>query len=299
MNIQIYAHVNDLKGFSIKNCPSMPLPSSVLLCSPEHFDVLEVKNPFMAGKVGTVDKSLARVQWEAVRDAYARAGKPVKIIEGRAGLEDMVFCANQSFVGLTARMERVCVPGQMRHVGRRSEVPFFEAWFRGEGYRIRRLKDPTAAFEGAGDCRWHPGKRLLWGGYGFRTDPEVYSEIAEAFDAPVVRLKLVNERFYHLDTCFCPINQEAVLVYPPAFDAESLELILKLFPVVLASDESEAAGFLPCNAAIVDSRVALIQRGAQAAIRHLRAVGLQVTELETSEFIKSGGSVFCISLPVY
>ncbi|MBI4387317.1 MAG: amidinotransferase [Elusimicrobia bacterium] len=299
MNTQAYAHINDLKGFSIKNCPPMPFPSSVLMCPPDYYDVLQVQNPFMAGHAGSVDRTKALAQWEKVRDAFVSVGKTLRTIPAVQGLEDMVFCSNQAFVGLTSRMEKVCLMSRMRYPSRRREVPHFESWFRAEGYRIIQISDSNLNFEAHGDCRWHPGKRLLWGGYGFRTDPEVYPEIADIFETPVVKLKLVNERFYHLDTCFCPLTHEAVLIYPPAFDSHSLELILKLFPIVLAAEEDEAVRLLACNAAVIDSKVAIVQRGLGVTARHMRAVGLEVVETDTSEFVKSGGSAYCISMPYF
>lgn len=299
MSRNLYRSVNDLKGFSLKNCPSMPDPAGVLMCPPDHYDVVEVKNPFMAGQVGHVDRDGARRQWDGVRLAFEAAGKPVSLIDPVPGLEDMTFCANQTMVGLTPRMEKVCLLGQMRHSSRRKEVPHFEAWFKQRGYTIARLKDSTVLFEGAGDALWHPGKRLLWGGYGFRSQPEAYEDVARAFDSPVILLKLVNERFYHLDTCFCPLTPEAVLIYPSAFDAASLELILKMFPIVLTAGESEAVSQMACNAAVVDSHTAIVQRGAAAVSRHMGGMGLKVAEVETGEFMKSGGSVYCLKMFIY
>lgn len=299
MNIQVYSQINELKGFSSKSCTAMHHPKGVLMCPPDYFDVIDVKNPFMAGKVGTVNKKKAREQWEGVKDAFEKAGLKVRLISPVEGLEDMIFCANQTLAGWNAIGERICVLSQMRHPSRRCEVPSFEAWFKAEGYKIHRLKDTSALFEGMGDCRWHPGRRMLWGGHGFRTDPEVYREIAQTFEAPVVTLKLVNERFFHLDTCFCPLTPEAVLIYPPAFGAESLEMILKFFPIVLTAEESEAVRWLPCNATVIDSKLAIVQKGANLCIRHMKAVGLEVVEVDTSEFIKSGGSVSCMSLPLF
>ena len=296
---RIYRSVNDLKGFSLKNCPAMPPPPGILMCPPDHFDVVDVKNPYMAEHVGSVDRGLARRQWDALRAAFEAAGKPVSTIEPLPKLEDMTFCANQTFVGLTPKMEKVCVLGQMRHPSRRREVPAFEAWFSQRGYRIIRLKDPSVLFEGAGDAIWHPGKRLIWGGHGFRSQPEAYDDISAAFDAPVILLKLVNEKFYHLDTCFCPLTSEAALIYPSAFDGASLELILKMFPVVLTASEGEATRAMACNAAVLDSKTAIIQKGAPGVARHMEVMGLKVVEAETSEFIKSGGSVYCLKMFLY
>lgn len=299
MSRLVYRSVNDLKGFSMKNCPSMPEPTRVLMCPPDYYDVVDVKNPFMAGQVGKVNKALARRQWEDVRAAFEAAGKPVVLVPAARGLEDMVFCANQTLVGVTPQMERLCLLSSMQHTSRRREVPLMGQWLGADGYRVVSLKDKNLHFEGAGDALWHPGKRLLWGGHGFRSEPDAYEEVAALFETPVVLLKLVNEKFYHLDTCFCPLTPEAVLIYPSAFDAASLELILKIFPVVLTSTESEAFRQMACNAAILDAKIAIIQKGALSVNRHIAAMGLDVVEVETSEFMKSGGSVYCMKNMLY
>ncbi len=295
MSSNVYRDVTSLKGFSLKNCPAMDEPSGVLLCPPDHYQILSVKNPYMSGQVGAVDREKARRQWEDMAAAFRAAGMDVETIEPTPGLEDMVFCANQSLAGTRPDGEKVAVLSSMRHASRRREVAAFESWYRARGYRVIKLKsDGPSTFEGSGDAVWHPGKRLLWGGYGFRSDPEVFEPVAEAFKTPVVLLKLVNERFYHLDTCFCPLTPEAVLIYPSAFDAASLELILKIFPVVVTANEADAIGKMACNAAVVKSRTAVIQKGASASVGHMRALGLEVVETDTSEFIKSGGSVYCM-----
>jgi N-dimethylarginine dimethylaminohydrolase len=273
----------------------MAEPTGVLMCPPEHYQVLAVKNPSMEGHIGNVDPDRARRQWDGVREAFTAAGCPVSLIEPTPGLEDMVFCANQSLAGTRPDGEKVALLSSMRHVSRRREVEGFESWYRDNGYRVVKLKaGGHATFEGSGDAVWHPGKRLLWGGFGFRSDPEIFGQVAAAFHAPVVLLKLVNERFYHLDTCFCPLTPEAVLIHPAAFDAASLELILKIFPIVVTAAEADAVGRMACNAAVVRSKTAILQKGASTVSSHMHALGLSVREVDTSEFIKSGGSVYCL-----
>ena len=34
----------------------------------------------------------------------------------------------------------------------------------------------------------------------------------------VLSLELTDPHFYHLDTCFCPLDAETAAYYPPAFD---------------------------------------------------------------------------------
>jgi N-dimethylarginine dimethylaminohydrolase len=293
MSARLYRSVHDLQGFSLKNCPAMDHPSGVLMCAPDFYQVLAVKNPYMAGRVGSVDLKKARRQWASLREAFDAAGMPVSLIAPTPGLEDMVFCANQSLAGTRPDGEKVALLSAMRHPSRRREVEAFEAWYEENGYRVVRLKKSHHSFEGSGDAVWHPGKRLIWGGHGFRSDPEPFEQVAREFHAPVIQLKLVNARFYHLDTCFCPLTPEAVLIHPAAFDAASLELILKIFPIVVTATEHDAAARLACNATVV-GRTAILQKGATTVSNHIHALGLGVSEVDTSEFIKSGGSVYCL-----
>jgi N-dimethylarginine dimethylaminohydrolase len=295
MSARIYRSIHDLQGFSLKNCPVMPQPTGVLMCAPDHYQILSIKNPYMAREVGGADVKKARRQWEELKDIFDAVGVPVSLIEPAEGLEDMVFCANQSLAGTRPNGEKVALLSAMRHPSRRKEVESFERWYKEHGYRVVKLKaGGHATFEGSGDAVWHPGKRLIWGGFGFRSDPEMFDQVAAAFTTPVILLKLVNERFYHLDTCFCPLTPESVLIHPAAFDAASLELILKIFPIVVTANEQDAIAKMACNAAVVHSKTAIIQKGATAVSNHMHALGLGVCEVDTSEFIKSGGSVYCL-----
>ncbi len=295
MSVNLYRNSGDLKGFSLRNCPAMAEPSGVLMCPPDYFQVLSIKNPYMAHHVGDVNRDRARQQWDAAVAAFTAAGCQVSVIAATPGLEDMVFAANSSLTGTRPDGEKVALIASMRHASRHKESEAFEVWYQAHGYRVARLKTGGfAAFEGSGDAIWHPGKRLIWGGHGFRTDPEMFEQVAEIFKTPVIQLKLVNERFYHLDTCFCPLTPEAVLIYPAAFDAASLELILKMFPIIVTSSEADAVLRMACNAAVWRSRTAIIQKGADIASGHMRALGLAVVEVDTSEFVKSGGSMYCI-----
>ena len=299
MSDTVYKVVAQLQGFSVKNCVPMPEPSKVLMCPPDHYEARDERNPFSAGHTGRVSPHLARKQWVELHAAFVAAGLEVALVPATAGLADMVFCANQSFAGLTAKLERLCVLGSMRYPSRRREVAAFAGWFREAGYRVAALKDQGLTFEGAGDAVWHPGRRLIWGGCGFRTDAGAYDELARLFATPVVLLKLVNERFPHLDTCFCPLTQEAVLLYPSAFDAASLELIFRLFPVIITASEPEAVRQLACNAVVIGGKTAIMQRGAANAARHVAAMGLDVVPVEVSEFIKGGGGIHALKMFVY
>lgn len=274
-----------------------PLPPrrAALLVDPAAFDVVDVKNPFMAGQAGAVDRDRARAEWEGLRDALVLLGLEVTVLPGEEGCEDMVFCANQTLVGPGADGGPVCVPARMRHASRRREVPGVVEHFRREGHRVARVVPEGTCFEGGGDVVWHPTRRLLLGGSGGgRTDRAALAPVAGAFGCPLVALDLVDPRFYHLDTCLVPLDAETACVFAPALAPASLDLLRALFPDLVEVGEEEAVATMSLNAASYPGLGALVPRGGRTVVAAARRKGLDVAEVATGEFLKSGGSVFCM-----
>src|SRR6185295_9806848 len=137
-------------------------------------------------------------------------------------LPDMVFTANAGVV-----VGGRAVPSRFRHPERRREEPFFEAWFREHGYHVIVL-EPDIYFEGAGDLLRFPD--VWFGGYRQRSDVTAYSRLSEVFDREIIPLELVDRRFYHLDTCFCPLSGGELLYYPAAFDQYAQSAIAERIP---------------------------------------------------------------------
>jgi len=291
------AHAPISREVILSELKRMPLPAAALMCAPDYFDIVDVKNPYMEGQQGKVNVKLAKWQWREVQYAFERIGVRVSTLPALAGAEDMVFCANPVFTGLDGEGRRVCVLSHMRHASRDREVEAHAEWFARNGYHVVRLRG-GGLFEGGGDAIWHPGRRLIWGGYGYRTEPDIYDEISAIFDAPVVPLELTSERFYHLDTCFCPLDEGTVLVNPAALTRESLDSIRRTVEYVIEADDGEAAK-MACNGAPFFGKYVVIERGLTMTNRRLREHGFKVIEVETSEFLKSGGSVFCMKMHLF
>jgi N-dimethylarginine dimethylaminohydrolase len=183
---------------------------------------------------------------------------------------------------------------------RQAEVPHFERFFESQDYAIRTLPDDVATdFEGMGDAIWHPGHYLLWGGYGFRTGRSAYDALSTMLDVPIVALKLDDPDFYHLDTCFSVLDADSVLIYPEVFTSEGRALIDHFFSTVIEAPEDEARSQFACNAHCPDGEHVLIQTGCSTTNQRLRRAGFTPIELDTSEFLKSGGSVFCMKLMIW
>jgi N-dimethylarginine dimethylaminohydrolase len=292
---QLYTSVKNI-DFTLSDLESMPMPHRVLMVKPSYFDVEYVINPHMKGQIGKVDNMRAKSEWDFLVNGFKELGFDVQILDGEEGLPDMVFCANQSLPYSDGNTHKV-IMSRMFAEQRKGEVPIIEKWFEKQGYDILHLSsDNSGTFEGMGDALWHPKKKLLWGGYGYRTSVGVYSEISDLLEVPVILLELVDERFYHLDTCMCMLNSESVLIYPDAFSEESLELIYKLFKNVIESGSYEAEKLFSVNAVCPDGKHVMIQQGCTDVNKKLRDAGFSIHEFSTYQFLKSGGSVFCMKL---
>ena len=299
MAAKVIATLAEAQTLDLKTVRGRREPQAVLMCPPDYFDIKDVKNAFMEGNIGNVDRAAARRQWEELREAFLKIGKKVFVIDAVPDLEDMVFSANQVLVGLDAEEKPWILLSLMRHESRRKEVPHYRRWFEERGYRVLELDRGDILFEGQGDAIWHPGKQMLWGGYGHRTNLEAYHELAARLEVPIVALELHTAEFYHLDTCFSVLNEKSALVYSEAFTPEGLKLIRHFFPDLVEATEQDAYKAFACNALALDGKYVVIQRGAIDTVKKLREAGFEPVEVETGEFIKSGGSVFCLKMMVY
>lgn len=296
---KIYTTASEI-DFSISDLPKMPAPGRVLMVKPTHFDVEYVINPHMKDHVGAVDKLQAQNEWEYLEEAYEELGFDLQKIDGVEGYPDMVFCANQSLPFIDADGKRKVIMSIMHSDERKGEVDAIEAWYRTQDYEIIHLDSSKVSdFEGMGDAIWHFKRQLLWGGYGFRSSLKAYEQVSDLLDTPVVALELVDDKFYHLDTCFCALNETNVLIYPDAFTAAGLEMIYKLYDNVIEATSYEAEKLFAVNATCPDGKNVLIQQGCTDVNQKLRDAGFSVHEFSTYEFIKSGGSVFCMKMMLW
>jgi len=288
----LYASVDEL-DFRLEDLPACPLGDRVLVADPAAFDVLSADNPHMldaSGELKRIDRELARAQWRELIAVYERLGLRVDVLPAASHLPDQVFCANPVLpVPLSPPR---AVPARMAHPGRQDEVPLAAAELERQGYAI----DEPLRAEGTGDGLWHPGRRLLWAGIGPRSEAAAWREVEARYGVHIVNLNLVDPDFYHLDTCLAMLDESACLFVPEAFDQRGLALIRTLFAKPLEANTEEARTLLAGNAFCPDGRHVILQRGCEETCRTLRSNGYEPIEVDTGEFLKSGGSVFCMKL---
>ena len=255
------------------------------MCPPEHFGVLYEINPWMHSEV-PVDLDRARQQWEDLVAALRTAGAEVEVLPAGRGLPDLVFTANAGLVNGSQY-----VPSRFRHPERQPETAHHLAWFRTHGFEVDELPEEVC-HEGAGDAL--PFGGVLVCGYRWRSDAAAHAYVSRLTGAPVQSIELVDERFYHLDLTFCPLDDRRAMVVPAAWGQRDRAVMRALVGEALVVDHHEAAS-LCANSVVVGSTVHMPACPPRVG-RQLEAWGLDVVVCDVSEFAKAGGGCRCLTL---
>ena len=257
----------------------------ILMCEPVYYGIEYEINPWMNRSLGA-DRDQAERQWHALRGALESLGARVELLTPQPNLPDLVFTAN---AGLIFRNR--FLSSRFKHEVRARESPYFDAWFAANGFTVEHL--PQGTFhEGAGDALFCGDS--LFAGYRTRSDAAAHQWVGRALGARVLPVELVNTRFYHLDTCFCPLAPGEAIYFPDAFDAYGRRVLATHVPKLIPVAEDEAHRF-GCNAVVVGKTVVHNNRCPRLAT-DLAAAGYRSVEVELDEFLKAGGSAKCLTL---
>lgn len=262
--------------------------SRLLVCPPDFFGIEYEINPWMRLS-NRVDHERAVSQWRTLMEIFEQdLGVVLERMPPIPGLPDLVFTANAGLV-----VGRTAVVSHFRHPERQREETHVEHWFRQQGYDVLTVQTGLH-FEGAGDLL---GLSDTWfGGYRQRSDIGVYPILSEHFHREIIPLELIDRRFYHLDTCLCPLSGGELLYFPDAFDLDGREVLATRVPTEqrLVVPEQEALKFA-CNAVCVGKHVVL-PAGCPKTENLLQERGYDTHTVQLDEFMKSGGSAKCLTL---
>jgi len=264
----------DMKALMVKE-----YRAHILMCRPKYYGINYSINPWMDVANGA-DHQKAIEQWNSLEAKIKELDAKVSCIPPREELPDMVFTANAGLI-----VKDTFVLSRFFYEERQGEEQWFEEWFSNNGYTILKFDH---RFEGAGDALYIGNDLIV--GHGFRSSLEAYTDFLE-FAHPV---KLVDPHFYHLDTCFCPLQDNDYLIWPGAFDEAGLQTIRGLGGKEVTAIESEAKQFA-CNAVVIGKDV-ILPSGCPDLMQKLQEAGYTPHDVEMSEFIKSGGACKCLTL---
>lgn len=262
---------------------------TLVMRSPEGFAVNYEINPWMQHQIGHVSSPLATEQWQMLHDKLARLAE-IRKMPADPAWPDLVFTAN---AGLPLPGLKTIILSNFRHRQRQGETSINRAWFKSQGWRCIELP-ATAIFEGAGDALFDSEGRL-WLGAGPRSNEMTLDSLAQHLSTPIYALTLVDPRYYHLDTCFCPLPGSYALYLPESFDQPSRNLLSDHFGSrLIALTPEEGEDF--CANAVCLERVITMNKVSTRLKSLLEHRDFQVQETPLSEFMKSGGSAKCLTL---
>jgi N-dimethylarginine dimethylaminohydrolase len=257
------------------------------MCEPAFFTVAYEINPYMHLEVRPDPEAAVR-EWHGLVATLEAAGAKVERLPPVEGLPDLVFTANAGLV-----QGRRFVPSRFRHEERQGETPVDVAWFREHGYSVEELPG-SEPFEGAGDALPFGNPRVVVAGYRHRSSIRAHADLGKLLGVPVRSIELVDERFYHLDLAFCPLDDRRALVAGAALDSYGRRVVESLVPEPIWLEDDEAASF-SANSVTVGGVV--VMPGCTRRLgRALEAAGYEVAVASVGEFLKAGGGCRCLTL---
>ena len=289
---------------------------AILMGDPTHFSVVGGANPHTRDRYGRkkrVDRELAKVQWGRLRDRIRDMGLHVEVVPPDPAHPGLVYPANAGFRSGDDFILSNLTPT------RAGEQPSYRRAIEALGIRCRTI---VSRFEGeadlfpAGDVYiftfggierqrfvprlgWPPWKRI----YGFRSEPSSLDEIEaiRPLGGEVLRINLVDERYYHGDTCLCSFghSREFLLAYPPAIERQSMQSLHDAFGERLIEiGDPDAAIYAANSFAFVrngDAFLVMPYGISEHLEQAVRDRGVTVIQVDVSEFHKKGGgSVKCM-----
>ena len=258
---------------------------TILMCPPEYYGIEYEINPWM-NQARQADHDLAIQQWQQFHDILRSLDVGIELLPAVAGLPDLVFTANAALI-----YRKQAIISRFRHPQRQGEEEHGQRWLAAHGFHVQCLPEDLY-FEGAGDALFC-GETLL-AGYRTRSHAGSHQAVGKALGCRVLPMELIDSYYYHLDTCFCPLDVDTAIYYPGAFDAYGRQALESAVGNLIAVEREEAQSFA-CNAVVV-GRTVVTNTGCPNLHRQLSDAGYRPVATPLSEFVKAGGSAKCLTL---
>jgi N-dimethylarginine dimethylaminohydrolase len=260
----------------------MSKTTRVVMSAPDYFMIQYSINPWMNTN-NQVDVLLAKQQWQKLQETYRGLDLQVLTIPSHSSFPDLVFTTDHG-----VWIHDIFYLSHFRYPERQGEQGLAIPWYKQQNIRTQTI--PTQCYMEGGDVLVHNNQ--IYVGYGFRTSQDTADYLHNTTRLPTISLELVNEKFYHLDTCFLPLNQTTAFYYPQAFSSEGMTSLKNNFVNLLPLSDEEANKFA-CNCVVFGKNI-LCQPNPTFE-QKVRDLGYDPIILEMSQFNKSGGGIHCLS----
>ena len=265
----------------------------IMMCEPRYYNVIHPQMNYHMKMKRHVNYNLAMLQWEKLVSILIANNVKINFQKPVPNLVDMVFTAN---AGLIYRNKALI--SNFTAQPRVSESFYHNSFFLSNKFDTYNM---ITKFEGAGDALFSD-LNTLWLGHGFRTENEAKFEIADIIGEGIQinSLKLIRPEWYHLDTCFCPIGKDKLLLYREAFDEASLQTVFSHYDKnkCIFLSEEDAINFSGNTIVIENSHETILigHKYSDTLKTDFSEMGLKFIECNMSELLLSGGSTKCCVL---
>ncbi len=262
----------------------------VLLCPPLYYDIEYEINPWMHIE-NKVDKKKAQEEFQELVNIYKKLHVSTLKIPQEQGLPDMVYAANYGFP-----KGKFFIKSNFKYPQRKKEASLAKDYFTQTlGFTVVQLPEDIV-FEGQGDLLTIGG--MYFFGFGMRSDFAAKEYLEQFLGIELIDFKLSNPYYYHLDTCFAPLDLETVVINPVSFEEKELATIKSLFKNVISASEKDN-NVLACNLVVADKTIVISKGITNELKQQFEKYGFAVAEVPMDEFRKGGGSVKCLTLEFY
>jgi N-dimethylarginine dimethylaminohydrolase len=219
-------------------------------------------------------------------------------------LQDLVFTANLGIVLEHVPGRDVVVLSNYTSAPRVGETEIGEQFFRAMGYTT--IVAPHK-FEGEAELK-HLYDNVYVGGYGIRSDRQVYDWMEEQFDMTIVKVSETDEYLYHLDCSIFPVTADDTLVCTELLDKAEVVQMEKVTNIIDVSVDACYSGICNSvrhhNSILNSSHIHSLRSGSEEYFEELRKnrelediavkLGLEVCYFNLSEYHKGGALLSCM-----
>ena len=267
---------------------------SFLVCRPDYFDSTFMFNPWM-DYTESVDPDLAIKQWERMVAELTAVGADVRYLEPSPYSPAQVFTADGAIV--TGANHALV----LRNDGPRGtlELRNFAEWLKSDGFSVESIP-PNRRIDGGNVLKLHDGSYAVGMKPGSDGSSERYLEkILELTNgAKLHRIRLVDQKFLHLDMALGKLGNDGYLVFESAFEngLESLDSTPVAEKQIIPVSRKDAETYA-CNGVTIGNTF-LTGNISSSLIDSIEGLGYRTVTLDLGEFHKAGGGLKCLTLPL-
>ena len=259
----------------------------VFLCEPQYMEIKEVINDVQKQYINdNIDRSLAISQHQNFEEALRNAGVEVIKLQPSKDHPEQVFTRD---IGFT--LGNHLFISEMANPIRQGEEKVLAKWMKEHDISYKKLSNHS--IEG-GDVIVDGNRVFI--GLSHRTSMSAIETLQnELPDFQIIPIPF-NPKYLHLDCVFNILSSKDALIYPDAFDANTVDYLSSMYHLIEVN-ESEQFSMGTNVLSIGQKRVFSLPINRDVTDQ-MRKHGYEVIEVDFSEIIKSGGSFRCCSMPI-